>query len=238
MSTDCLIRSVRDTHSTLKERLAAAREFHAAPDDPKVDRTSIDYFLGSAAKHLHAVDAVLLPQVRKECPEGKELVHRYLAAVKEVEVVLAHVKAHEYGSVYERKYAWDDVWSDVSDALAEQMRLEERLAESLTEQLPDDRLRDLTDRMEQREPGAPSRPHPYVPHTGLLGLVGRRVMGAADAFWDLAENRMVPERARPARKRPGLLGQYLLADPRFDEETLPEERTEPDRTPPRPRAGD
>jgi hypothetical protein len=29
---------------------------------------------------------------------------------------------------------------------------------------------------------------------------------------------MVPEKEHAARKKPGLLGQYLLADPRFDED--------------------
>jgi hypothetical protein len=44
------------------------------------------------------------------------------------------------------------------------------------------------------------------------------VLHAVDSFWDTAEGRMIPEPARPPHKEPGLLGQYLLADPRFDEE--------------------
>jgi hypothetical protein len=43
-------------------------------------------------------------------------------------------------------------------------------------------------------------------------------MHLADAFWDAAEGRMVPEPERPEHKAPGKMGQYLLADPRFDEE--------------------
>jgi hypothetical protein len=39
-----------------------------------------------------------------------------------------------------------------------------------------------------------------------------------DAFWDSTEGRMLPERERPPRKPPGLFSQYLLADPRFDED--------------------
>ena len=45
-----------------------------------------------------------------------------------------------------------------------------------------------------------------------------KVMHAVDAFWDTAEGRMAPDPEPPRRKKPGLLGQYLLADPRFDEE--------------------
>jgi hypothetical protein len=49
--------------------------------------------------------------------------------------------------------------------------------------------------------------------------VSRRVLHTVDAFWDTAEGRMAPERAGKPKKKPGLLGQYFLADPRFDEET-------------------
>jgi hypothetical protein len=44
------------------------------------------------------------------------------------------------------------------------------------------------------------------------------VLHAVDSFWDTAEARMVPEKEHAARKKPGLIGQYLLADPRFDED--------------------
>jgi hypothetical protein len=47
-------------------------------------------------------------------------------------------------------------------------------------------------------------------------------MHAADLFWDAVEGRMVPEPTRPAHRHPGLMTQYLLADPRFDEEQPPQ----------------
>jgi hypothetical protein len=53
--------------------------------------------------------------------------------------------------------------------------------------------------------------------------VSRRVLHTVDAFWDTAEGRMAPERSGKPKKKPGLLGQYLLADPRFDEETSGED---------------
>ena len=76
--------------------------------------------------------------------------------------------------------------------------------------------------MQGAEAGAPSRPHPYAPHTGVAGQVSRRVMHAVDAFWDTTEGRMVPEPERRERGKPGKFAQYFLADPRFDEEEPPE----------------
>ena len=54
-----------------------------------------------------------------------------------------------------------------------------------------------------------------------------------ETFWDTAEGRMTPEPNRPAKKKPGLLGQYLLGDPRFDEEEpMPPEARMPRETRP------
>ena len=43
------------------------------------------------------------------------------------------------------------------------------------------------------ETHGPTRPHPFSPHTGLFGLVARRVWALADRFWDNAEGRVIPE---------------------------------------------
>jgi hypothetical protein len=219
MGTNDVLRStLRHTHDDLAARLGVAEAMQAPPGQPRHDRQRIDEFLAATSKHLHAVDAVLVPTASKRVPEGRALVHAYLRTVKDLEVELAHVKAHEYGSVYESAFAWPAVWSDVEAALREQWHGEEMLAERLTEALPDEQLDRLTDDLGAAEATAPSRPHPFTPHTGLLGRVGRRVMHAADGFWDTVEGRMVPERARPPKPPPGRFAQYFLADPRFDEE--------------------
>ncbi|HEY0949576.1 hypothetical protein [Nocardioides sp.] len=215
-TTDVLSRSLQHTHTRLAERLEAARAMAAPPGEPRGDRQRIDAFLGEASKHLHAIDAVLVPEARRVLSDGGSRVHDYLHAAKELEVVLAHVKAHEYGSVYETQFAWPAVWSDVDEALAEQFRREHDLGELLAGALDDDELDRLAQRLHDAELAAPSRPHPYTPHTGLPGVVARRVMHLADRFWDAVEGRMVPEPEQPPKPPPGRLAQYLLADPHFD----------------------
>ncbi len=217
-TNDVLRSSIRQTHTQLADRLDAARDMAAPPGRPRQGHERIDTFLASTSKHLHAVDAVLLAPARKQVPDGADLVHDYLHTAKELEVVLAHVKAHEYGSVYETSYLWADVWSDVDTALADHRDHEEQLGDRLTDTLDDPDLDRLAQRLWHAELAAPSRPHPYTPHTGLLGLVSRKVMHSADRFWDAAEGRMVPQPARAARKPPGKVAQYFLADPHFEEE--------------------
>jgi hypothetical protein len=98
------------------------------------------------------------------------------------------------------------------------------LGDRITESLDDPEIEALALRLYAAELAAPSRPHPYTPHTGVLGLLARRVMHTADLFWDTVEGRMVPEPSPPPKKRPGLVAQYFLADPRFDE-TEPKARS-------------
>lgn len=212
--TACLTDYVRSTHDDLAARLATARQMHGTRDDPRLERHRIDDFLGATSKHLHALDHVLLPAYSK-LPDGRSLSHEYTASVKRLEVLLFHVNAHEYGSSIEGSYSWPTLWAEVDDALADQRHHEEELAKALTESLDDDRLEAITVRIRRVEPEEPSRPHPHQPHGGVWGKVSRRMMRTTDAFWDAAQGRIVPEPERAPKKKPGLLGQYFLASPRF-----------------------
>jgi hypothetical protein len=220
-TSDVLQRSIRQTHDQLAERLAAARAMAVPREEPRGCHERIDVFLAITSKHLHAVDAVLLPPARKRCPDGSCLVRDYLRSAKHLEILLVHVKAHVYGSVYESGHAWQDVWSDLEAAMADHRRHEVVLGDRLTATLDAPMLELLTERLRNAELAAPSRPHPYTPHTGLLGLAARKVMHAADLFWDVMEGRMVPEPDRPPRKAPGPVTQYFLCDPHFDEKRQP-----------------
>jgi hypothetical protein len=217
----CLIDYVRSTHDDLASRMEAARLMQGRRDDPRQQRHRIDAFLGGVCKHLHAVDDVMLPEYAK-VPDGKSLCHDFTACVKHLEVLLYHVNAHEYGSTIEGSYSWPRLWSDVEEAMATERRQEEALASQLTDALDDERLAELTDRIRRVEPAEPSRPHPHQPHGGMLGRFSRGMMRKTDAFWDTAQGRIVPEREREPKKKPGRMGQYLLASPRFEEQRPPE----------------
>jgi hypothetical protein len=66
---------------------------------------------------------------------------------------------------------------------------------------------------------APTRPHPWIPHQGVVGHLARAVARRIDTFWDSAEGRMVPEPVRHHdREHQGPLTQYLLADPHLPDE--------------------
>jgi hypothetical protein len=215
--TDCLIDYVRSSHDGLATRMEAARLMHGTRDDPRLERHRIDDFLGAACQHMHAIDDVMLPAYAK-LPDGRSLCHDFTTSVKHLEVLLYHVNAHEYGSSIEGSFDWPAVWTDVAQAMADERSAEEELARQLTDALDDDRLEDLTGRIQRVEPQEPTRPHPHQPHGGMLGRFSRGVMRKTDAFWDTAQGRIVPEPVHEPKKKPGLLGQYFLASPRLGQD--------------------
>ena len=213
-----LLHTVEETHRQLAARLDTAAAMVSTPGQPRKGYEHTDTFLAAASRHLNAVEAVLVPEVVKRVDHGSALAHGYVHTSKDLEIALANAKAREYGSAYAIKRSWDDVWGDVREDLESQRRSEKEMVDELTKELRADELDDLAEELHRAELAAPSRPHPHAPHFGVRGKVARRVLHTVDAFWDTAEGRMVPEPVRPPHKSPGLLAQYLLADPRFDEE--------------------
>ncbi|MGH3811353.1 MAG: hypothetical protein ACRDUV_02710 [Pseudonocardiaceae bacterium] len=84
--------------------------------------------------------------------------------------------------------------------------------------LPDDEERALVYRSSRSAERAPSRPHPYSPHTGLAGSASHRFWSVVDRFWDSAEGRAIPyPPPRRSLHHHTLLTSYILGTPVFDE---------------------
>ncbi|HZP14214.1 MAG TPA: hypothetical protein VFA96_00210, partial [Nocardioides sp.] len=157
---------------------------------------SIDGLLSRTSAHMHAVDEVLVPAAR--FAHARDAVRDYRRASRRLGVSLAHAKAHEFGSSYERGVSWTVVWDELEQALAAERAAEEAMVTEM-ESADLGSFQQLTDRMAKFETTAPSRPHPYLPHRGPMGHVMRRMMRPVDRWWDQAEGRYVPTVTRPHR---------------------------------------
>ncbi|GGR67209.1 hypothetical protein J2S40_002969 [Nocardioides luteus] len=223
-TTTVLQDELRHKHDELAGRLAQARSIIARPEQTRRGCPPIDQFNAGTSRHLHAVDEALLPAVSAHCEAGAELVHDYLPAARRLEVLLFHVKAHEYGSTWETTHDWPALWGEVEEALHAQEEKEDELASHLSTEASEDVLLLVAERIAAAERRAPSRPHPHLPHTGLSGKVVRRLARPVDAVWDAVENRAVGGPKPLPHEKPGVFWQYLLGDPRFPDEPADENR--------------
>lgn len=212
-----LAHDLESIHHDLRQRLDTAAGARPDLGHPRDHYTAIDTFLAAASRHNSAMVDAIAPLVR-HLPGGHDLAHEFLAASRAYEESLAQVKAKLYGSTFAVARPWPSIWEDVRHELDAVTRLEVRLAEALLAAEPDD-PRDLGTRLHHAELVSPTRPHPWIPHQGVVGHLARVVARRVDRFWDSAEGRMVPEPVRHHdRRRQGPLTQYLLADPHLEDD--------------------
>lgn len=219
-AVDTLVPGMTATHDVLAERLATAID--TRPDlDPTHARDQYgptDTFLASASRHNAAVHAVLVPETRRRLPDGVARAREYVHQSKRLEIALAQVKAKLYGSTYAVRRTWASVWDDVRRECAATWKMEKELVDDLAETLEPDEP-DFGARLYDAELHAPTRPHPYVPHQGVVGKMARRVALQVDRFWDTTEGRMIPEPVKHHdRSLDGRFAQYFLADPHLPED--------------------
>jgi hypothetical protein len=214
---DSLARTVEATHRSLEERLGEALVPHRDPGRPRDHYAITDTFTAATSRHLAAVEAVLLAAVRRSVPDANALVHDYLVVARQLELELALIKGKLYGAARASHLGWPELWEAAQAQLQEHNRMERELLDALIAHADPALLDDLARRVFEAEVHGPTRPHPRTPHTGLLGLLARRIWALADRFWDAAEGRMIPEPVRPApHHHDSLMSQYLVADPKFD----------------------
>ena len=212
-----LAHDLESIHHDLRQRLDVAAGARPVRGHPRDHYAAIDTFLAAASRHSSAMVDAIAPLVQ-HLPGGHDLAHEFLAASRTYEESLAQVKAKLYGSTFAVARPWPSIWHDVRRELEAVTALEQRLADTLLAAEPDD-PEDLGTRLHHAELVSPTRPHPWIPHQGVVGHLARAVARQVDRFWDTAEGRMVPEPVRHHdRTRQGPLTQYLLADPHLDEE--------------------
>jgi hypothetical protein len=212
-----LAMAVDATQRALDHWLSEARAPHQNPLRPRDNYAATDTFVASASRHLAAAEAVLVPQVRSAVPDGRKLSHDYLVAARGLERALVRIKGKLYGEAHLIRLTWPSLWDEARARLDEHDRRETEVVEALLQYGEPATVEGLARRIFDAETRGPTRPHPLTPHTGVLGAAARRMWALADRFWDDAEGRVIPAPVQAhARRHDSLVGQYLVADPRFD----------------------
>ncbi len=211
---------VEATHESLATRLDEACRPGKAPH-AREHRARVNAFMAATSRHLAAVDETLVPEVVRRMPDGPQRVKSYLREARLLEKALVRLKARLYGELHIAHVPWVEVWDDVRRQLAAHNEKEVELTHHLTATLDPHTCEAMADRVYRAELKAPTRAHPYLPHTGVLGHAARRMWTVADRFWDTAEGREIPAPVLPRPRdhsHDSLLSQYLVGEPLMDAE--------------------
>lgn len=195
--------------------LARKAEFRTpTADDPRLRRRLTDTFSAVVSQHMAAVDEVLLAEAKRLLPSGQDWVQYYVRHTRTLEQSLHRLKAWIYGDATGQQQDWHAVWRELTALLDDHARLERTLIDELQNRLDADADAKLAARLRVASAHAPTRPHPFTPHTGIAGRVAHRFWRVADAFWDHAEGRIVPRSpARVPRNPDSLMHRYVTGAP-------------------------
>ncbi len=214
MTASTLEMALTYEHENIRELAAPAHDPAARRPDR---RHETDWFYAIAAQHLAAAEDVLLPHIRR-LPDGRNLVATYVGNARQLERSLRFLKAHQYGDSRVLHLNPADVWQVIDRLLDEHERLEAEYSRMLGEELDSERVSTLTEELLSAEEVAPTRAHPYSPHTGTAGRLAHRMWRIADNAWDSAEGRVVPTKYHVHPKRDSALSHYLRGTPIPDED--------------------
>jgi hypothetical protein len=219
-----LVEAILAPHDVLAERLAQARVEGTAPGDPRSHAGPCDVFLAMSSEHLAAAEEVLYPAARRRLTDGRDQVSAQMHLSRQLERVLRDIEGSLYGDVFVADAARAGLWDEAARLLAQHAEGERKLVARLTETLDHDEQRKLGESFAAAVERAPTRPHPYSPHSAVLGRVSNRLWSLADRAMDTMDNRSVPHKpAPPHAPADSRWGQYVLGQPAFDEEPPPEQ---------------
>lgn len=220
MHVNRLVVTVEATHQSLEQRLDEATQLPFSLTRPRDRQARTDALIAATSRHLAAVDEALVGVARRALPDGADRVRNYLHQARLLEEAMVGLKARLYGEMHATHVPWPEVWDDVRQELVRHNRMERTLVEDLVRTLDPDESEALAERVYRAEVKAPTRAHPYIPHTGFVGHAARKLWALADRFWDTAEGRVVPPPVRTPPKehaRDSLMAQYVTGEPLLDD---------------------
>jgi hypothetical protein len=214
MTASTLEMALTYEHARIRELAGPAHDPAAAHPER---RHETDWFYAIAAQHLAAAEDILLPHVRR-LPDGEELVTRYVGNAKELERSLRFLKGRQYGDSRFLDLRVDEIWQQIDRLLMRHETMETEYSRRISELLDDSDVNTLTEKLLEAEEIAPTRAHPFSPHTGMAGRMAHRMWRMADTAWDSAEGRVVPIKYHAHPKRDSALSHYLYGTPMSPED--------------------
>jgi hemerythrin superfamily protein len=159
------------------------------PDDPGRQRRLARQLVRLQSAHEFAEERVILPLVRRHCPEGDELAGNLLEQESKLKRALNELY-HLTAGTTEFEECVNTVASENRNHLVyEQNQLWPRLDDALSDQ----QLTQAARRWVVVRRGAPTRPHPHIPVRPWVLSTAGRVVSARDRAADAMRGRKPPD---------------------------------------------
>jgi hypothetical protein len=176
-----------------------------------------DAEVATLSGHLAAVEAVLYPVARKRLDGGRAEVAAQQRLSRRIERLMRLIEGHFYGEVHAIDMRVEPLQRRLAQLVEDSRRSELDLARRLDATLTTAQRHAVAQDFTAARKHAPTRPHPYTPHTRGLATFAFHVCSMWDRAFDVMDNRKVPGPTPKRRLTPlTLWDRYVLA-PSFQE---------------------
>lgn len=211
--------AVLDPHAQIVRYFHEARSAQPTQDDPRMPFAKCDTFLATLSRHLAATEDVIFPEARRRLDNGPRLASQHVRLSRALERGMRALEGSFYGDAYYPADVRDLLWERMDQLLALHDEAEGTLVADVADDLDGPQERALIVRFANAIESAPTRPHPYSPHSTWLSPAQHRLWAIADRAMDSMDNRIIPSARRAHVPDPdSLFTQYLTGSPRFAEE--------------------
>jgi hypothetical protein len=176
-----------------------------------------DAEVAALSGHLAAIEAVLYPVARQRLDRGRAVVAAHQRLARRIERRMRLIEGRFYGDAYAIDRRVEPLQRQLAPLVLAYRRSELDLARRLDATLTAAQRRVVAESFAAAMEHAPTRPHPYTPHSRWLAKFVFRVCALWDSAFDVMDNRRVP--GRKPRRGPApltLWDRYVLA-PSFEE---------------------
>jgi hypothetical protein len=212
---------IKRAHGTVRTSIglvpAAGTAGHVLVMDGYDAEDAYDAEVATLSGHLAAVEAVLYPVARKRLDGGRAEVAAQQRLSRRIERLMRLIEGHFYGEVHAIDMRVEPLQRRLAQLVEDSRRSELDLARRLDATLTTAQRHAVAQDFTAARKHAPTRPHPYTPHTRGLARFAFHVCSMWDRAFDVMDNRKVPGSAPRRRLTPlTLWDRYVLA-PSFQE---------------------
>ncbi|WP_239331678.1 hemerythrin domain-containing protein [Frankia sp. CiP3] len=185
----------------------------ATSGDPRRALRAADTAVAAISAHMYAVQTSVYPMARRRLPDSRPRIAELCAQGRETASVLRGISQYIQGDVHRPDESMGRLRERLAELEEQHIAAEDILVADLEKALsPDDRRR-MAAAFRRSMRRAPTRPHPHLPRTAVVGSLVLRLAGSWDHILDTMDARIAADGPVRAPAPAGLWGWYLLGRP-------------------------